>query len=211
MVLSADARKRDGGVSKADAQRERILRAAVRLFSERGYHATSLKQLADQAGMTAPNLYHYYRSKEAILFEVHSTQLTRLLADLERLSGTQPDAAERLFGFAYGMIYRDLEDPLAGFVPANRLLGLRGSNAKVIRELMRAIRDHWVTAINDGVAAGIFHVGEPKLAALNGLTMCSYVATWFDPKGAYSKTEVAEDAAQGCLRMVGYQGPTRGR
>jgi AcrR family transcriptional regulator len=189
----------------ADAQRQRILRAAVRLFSQRGYHATSLKQLARQAGMTAPNLYHYYRSKEEILFEVYNSQLTPLLEELEHLRRSEHDPAERIRAFAFGMVYQDLEEPMAGFVPSNRLLGLRGVRAKTIREKMREIRDHWVTTIQEGVDAGLFDVREPKLVALNALTMCSYVATWFDPKGAFSKADVAKEAAESVLRMLGYR------
>ena len=178
---------------------------AVRLFAQRGYHATTLKQLANQAGMTAPNLYNYYRSKEEILFEVHNSQLTRLLSELRELSATEKDVAARIYAFAYGMTHRNLEDPVASFVPSNRLIGLRGNKAKMIRELMRDIRREWVRSIEEGVRDGIFEVKEPKLAALNGLTMCSYVATWFDPKGAYSKEQVAGEAADSCLRMVGYR------
>lgn len=188
--------------SKADVQRDRILRAAVRLFAQRGYHATSLKQLATRAGMTAPNVYHYYGSKEEILFEVHNSQLTRLLGELRDLAAAERDPAARVRAFAYRMVHRNLADPLASFVPSNRLLGLRGSNANLIRELMRQIRDEWVRSIEQGVAEGVFDVAEPKLAALNGLTMCSYVSTWFDPNGAFTKEEVAAEAADACLRML---------
>ena len=62
------------------SRRARILVAAVKLFTRQGYKATSMKQLATELGMVPANLYNYYPSKQAILFQVLDSQLKTLLA-----------------------------------------------------------------------------------------------------------------------------------
>ncbi len=71
----------------ADTTRERILRAALRLFAEQGYGATSMREIAEQLGITKAALYYHFDSKEDIV--------RALLADVERQVGELADWAEQ--------------------------------------------------------------------------------------------------------------------
>ncbi len=64
------------GETPADTTRERILRAALRLFADQGYGATSMREIAEQLGITKAALYYHFDSKEDIV--------RALLADVER-------------------------------------------------------------------------------------------------------------------------------
>src|SRR5690349_2866683 len=79
-----------------DHQRAGILEAAARLFAARGYASTSMAQLAGARGMSKALLYHYYRDKEHILFDIADTYMNRLLAIIAETQ-TQPlDSRARL-------------------------------------------------------------------------------------------------------------------
>lgn len=65
-----------GRTRKADISRERVLEAAARVFAERGYAGTTMRAVADRAGLQAASLYYHYRSKEALIEAVISTALT---------------------------------------------------------------------------------------------------------------------------------------
>ncbi len=63
-----------------ELQRAAILEAAAKLFAERGFHNASMAQLAKTCGISKPLLYHYYRDKEHILFDVADSYMDQLLA-----------------------------------------------------------------------------------------------------------------------------------
>ena len=58
-----------------------IARAAARLFAERGYDATSVREIVEAAGVAKPTLYYYFRSKEGLAQALFTVPLTNLVAD----------------------------------------------------------------------------------------------------------------------------------
>src|SRR5512134_3784191 len=67
---------------------DRILQRALELFSDKGYDATSVREICEAAGVTKPTLYHFYRSKEGVYRAIVEGALERFRADLIRaLSG----------------------------------------------------------------------------------------------------------------------------
>ena len=69
-----------GRAAGYDDQREQILQQAAALFARQGYAATSMNEVAQACGLSKPAIYHYFRDKYALLFEICNTHLTRLLA-----------------------------------------------------------------------------------------------------------------------------------
>lgn len=88
--MDAPHAKGDSGGAAQKGTRARILDVAARLFMERGYAGTSVRDIAAELGIANPSLYHHFRSKEAILDELLSEPLERVEAaidEAERLSG----------------------------------------------------------------------------------------------------------------------------
>ena len=71
-----------------------IARSAARLFAERGYDATSVREIVEAAGVAKPTLYYYFRSKEGLAQALLTVPLTNLVAELRRIVTTieRPDA-----------------------------------------------------------------------------------------------------------------------
>jgi len=92
MGLSMSLTSAPTGRRAAEAERrERILQAAERAFVGNGFHATTMQHVADEAGMSAGNLYRYFPSKEAIvegLCELDQAELARAFAEL--MAGNRP-------------------------------------------------------------------------------------------------------------------------
>ena len=63
----------NGAGTAAPPVRPDIIAAATRVFSERGYHAASMSEIADEVGIRKPSLYHHVRKKEDLLFAIHET------------------------------------------------------------------------------------------------------------------------------------------
>jgi AcrR family transcriptional regulator len=98
---------------------DRILKSALELFSERGYEATSVREICEAARITKPTLYHFYGSKEGVYRALVEGALERFRADILRaLSGEAP-LRERLCRMARAYVDAAMREPdLARFVMA---------------------------------------------------------------------------------------------
>nr|WP_163566914.1 helix-turn-helix domain-containing protein [Fodinicola feengrottensis] len=77
---------------------EQIVRAAVRLFAERGFHATGIRQLAEQAGINSSTLYHYMGTKEDLLFRIVQDSSKRLIEAARQLTARELDPPAAICG-----------------------------------------------------------------------------------------------------------------
>jgi len=98
---------------------DRILKSALELFSDKGYGATSVREICEAAGITKPTLYHFYGSKEGVYRALVEGALERFRADIQRaLSGEVP-LRERLGRMARAYVDAAMREPdLARFVMA---------------------------------------------------------------------------------------------
>src|SRR5690606_29751059 len=76
--------------------RERVLTAALDLFADRGYDATSVNEVVLRAGVTKGALYHYFTAKEDLLYEIYRGLLDQQLTDLDRILAERTDPAAAL-------------------------------------------------------------------------------------------------------------------
>jgi AcrR family transcriptional regulator len=79
------ARPRNGLAAPPRERAEEVYSAALRLFHEKGYHATSMQDIAAAVGLYKGSLYHYIGSKEDLLVQVFERAMASLLADVERI------------------------------------------------------------------------------------------------------------------------------
>jgi TetR/AcrR family fatty acid metabolism transcriptional regulator len=85
-------------------KRRAILNAAIRVFARQGYHATRVADIADEAGVAYGLVYHYFRSKEAVMTELFTERWSLLLTASEELYARDVPAREKLDGIA-GFIF----------------------------------------------------------------------------------------------------------
>ncbi len=88
-----------------------IARAAARLFAQRGYDATSVREIVEAAGVTKPTLYYHFGSKQALAEALLTRPMNRLIAQLRDLEATEPDPVERLRGIFRAKLDFLLEEP----------------------------------------------------------------------------------------------------
>ncbi|MCY0874798.1 MAG: TetR/AcrR family transcriptional regulator, partial [Firmicutes bacterium] len=73
-----------------------IARAAIKLFNQKGYHATSVQDIADEVGLQKGSLYHYIASKEELLLQIASRSINGFSRELEQICDLPVSATERL-------------------------------------------------------------------------------------------------------------------
>ena len=180
------ARKRE-----REVKREAILRVAARLFNEKGFHATSLDEVAERLHVTKPTVYHYIKNKEEILFECVRIGIETLHAAVERVGSSGGTAVQKLEAAIReyaSIVAQDFgrcvilvgEDPLP---PESR---------KELRRLKRRIDHEFRGLIAQGVAEGSLAPCDPKLAAFILAGALSWIARWYRPDGPLAAPAIAE-------------------
>ncbi|WP_031526068.1 TetR/AcrR family transcriptional regulator [Streptomyces sp. NRRL F-5123] len=188
-----------------DAAR-RLVIAAVEAFAERGYHATTTRDIAGRAGMSPAALYIHYKTKEELLYQISKVGHLRSLAMLGEARDSGGSAADRLGAAVSAFVRWHAEHHTTGRVVQYELGALAEDHYAEIVVLRRQSEDAIRTIIADGVAAGEFDVPEVPGTTLAVLSLCIDVARWFNPAGRRTPDEVGALYADLVLRMVGADG-----
>ncbi|MEW5890600.1 MAG: TetR/AcrR family transcriptional regulator [Pseudomonadota bacterium] len=176
-----------------EIKREAVLRVAAQLFNEKGFHATSLDEVAERLHVTKPTLYYYVKNKDEILFEcvrIGLEMMQAAIAEAGKSGGTAMDkliAAMRQYALIvtmdFGMcLIRVGEDPL----PPDSRRKLRGLKAQIDREF-RAL-------IEQGIAEGSLAPYDAKIAAFTLAGALSWIGRWYRPDGPLRPEDIADQS-----------------
>ena len=188
--------------SHSDITGPRIRDAALRLFARHGYAAVSMRQIAAEVGVQAGALYLYTPDKQTLLAELMADHMNAVLAALAaEPMPTDPVAA--LDCFARFHVRFHLERPEAVFVAYMELRNLEPANFARIEALRRAYEDALQGILRAGVAAGVFHIPDTRLASMALIAMLTGVTTWYREGGRLSRDDVAAIYAEMARKAVG--------
>lgn len=172
--------------------REDVVLAAMKVFSERGYHGASMQDVAHAAGMQKASLYHHVKQKEDLLFAIHDRmidELTALIIPVVSSSKSPPDKISEIIRVATHFIADHREG-------ATVLLQELGLVKRPRWNPIVAKRDLFIQmvagVIDEGVTLGFFEETRPKVAARGITGMVNWCYTWFRPDGDLSPDDVAE-------------------
>jgi AcrR family transcriptional regulator len=179
--------------AKRRKRREEILHAALRAFRSKGYHATTLDDIADHLGVRKTALYHYFPDKETILYECHRESLAeikRLMKEAQELDSAADRLAHVIREHVRVMTDTLEGSPLAFEVPA--LSGRRQSQVIAARDRYeRELRK----IIDDGIKSKEFRQVDSKLAVFAILGAINWIARWYQPEGPLHGSELGAEFA----------------
>ncbi|MFF5335767.1 TetR/AcrR family transcriptional regulator [Streptomyces sp. NPDC013181] len=180
----------------------RLLVAAVDAFAERGYHATTTRDIAGRAGMSPAALYIHYKTKEELLHRISRIGHDRALALLESAADSGGSAAECLASAVRSFVRWHAERHTTARVVQYELDALGEEHRAEIIALRRRTDAVVRRIIGEGVASGEFDVPDVPGTTLAVLSLCIDVARWFNAQGSRTPDEVGELYAGLVLRMV---------
>ncbi|GAA2437834.1 TetR/AcrR family transcriptional regulator [Streptomyces glaucus] len=185
-----------------DAAR-RLLVAAVEAFAERGYHATTTRDIAGRAGMSPAALYIHFRTKEELLHRISRIGHDKALDILRTAARGEGSATERLADAVSSFVRWHAGRRTTARVVQYELDALGPEARAEIVALRRQVDAEVRGIVEDGVAAGEFDVRDVPGTTLAILSLCVDVARWFNVDGPRTPEEVGELYADLVLRMVG--------
>lgn len=182
---------------------ERLLDAAAGAFADRGFHATTTRDIASRAGLSAAGVYVHFDSKEAVLYALSRRGHEAAFA-LVHGSATGPGTptervARVMSAFAawhaeHYEVARVVQYEFPHLLPHHRaeVLTLRKNIDEAVRELLA-----------DGVASGEFHVADVRDTALALMSLCIDVARWYSPGVRRTPDRIGATYASLGLRLLG--------
>lgn len=192
-------------------RREHILQAAQKLFAEKGFRETNLNDVAIQLGFRRQAVYHYFRSKEDILYELIDRAGQSIATSAQPMLDSDMAPAEKLADVVRNHVRQLLTNIDIFRIQFSELFKLSGDRADGLRRDMNAYIREIAEVIEAGQKDGTFVNDVPATAqTLLILGMCNGTTDWYGSFPALRKIdEIADYAAQ--LALAGAMGITRTR
>lgn len=193
MAVTRKTKPTVGATAQRSARRDDVVRLAGQLFAQKGYRATTVREIADAAGILSGSLYHHFDSKESIGDEILTGFLDQILADYRAAvaSGGEPRAVLE-------QIVRSTSRTLAQHRAALAMLANDWSyftsqpRFGYLRKALREVEQTWISQLESGVAQGAFRSDlDPGLTYRMLRDVLWIPAAWHRSSG-YSTDQVVD-------------------
>ncbi len=180
-----------------------IHEAALTLFAERGYGATTMNDLARAVGIRAPSLYNYVASKHELLRRIMVTTMDDLIAGFHEAVADADHPAEKLRRATEAHIHYHARHRREAFVGNREIWSLKLPSRRAILAKRKDYSMLFRRLIEEGSKTGAFHAESARLVTYAILDMGIGVAAWFRSDGPYTEDELAHIYGDFALRLAG--------
>ncbi|MCS0499555.1 TetR/AcrR family transcriptional regulator [Protaetiibacter mangrovi] len=183
--------------------RDQVARAAVELFAEKGYATTSVQEVVERAGVTKGAMYHYYRSKDDLLFGIYERMLTLQREHLDEIIARGLPTAEALRMACIDVIETSIDSLQEGTVFFRSVHMLSPERQREVTRRRREYNDAFATLVRNGQREGLYRDDIPiAVLVANFFSDIHYLSNWYKPGGTESQTEVAEQITDLFLKGI---------
>jgi TetR/AcrR family transcriptional regulator, cholesterol catabolism regulator len=186
-VRQTSARVRE----RNEARRLEILRAAARVFRRHGIAAAGMREIAEEAGLSSGNLYHYFSGKDEILLFCQERSLERMLAAVGSANGSTTGRLRAVLRAHVHSMLDEMEGTTAHLdveaLPAHmraQMIERRDAYEQAVRGI-----------VDDGMKRGEFARGDAALVTRAMLGAVNWTARWYRPDGPQSVDQIADGLA----------------
>lgn len=177
--------------SRFSRRRATIIKSAAHVFGRKGFHATTLEEIAAELKVTKASLYYYFSTKEELLYEVHLLSMHDVLAGLENAQAAHASPVEQLSAALTQHLRVLAEDYEGAF-----LLQQEYDLPEEYRDKIVSLRDRYehglLGIVQSGVRSRAFRVKDARVAVRMMLGGVNWFLRWFRAGGRLSVDEIAE-------------------
>lgn len=188
-------------------QRDLILAEAAEAFAELGYAAASMSDLAARCGVSKSLLYHYFPSKEAILFALFDGYTERLLALCDSVAARRLPAQEHLDALVREFLAEYRTSQAVHKLLLQDVDHLPDDKAREIKGQQRAVIEAFRVAVQAALAPQL-KGAELTAATMMLMGMINWTFTWLDPEGPLSYAAFADAVLAVCRGGMGSLAPS---
>jgi AcrR family transcriptional regulator len=191
----------DGGVTN-QPRGELIRQAALELFAERGYPATTMEEIGRTAGIRGPSIYRHYSSKQQLLVEIMTATMDTLISEQQLAVRSSSDVVDRLRRMAEAHVRYHARHRLEAFVGNREIHNLEQGNREAVLRQRQTYERGLRAVIEAGMAEGRFHVGSARIASYAILDMGMGISAWFKSTGELSESSIVYEYGEFALKLV---------
>jgi AcrR family transcriptional regulator len=182
-----------GPSSRRGAQTEQeLIEVATALFYERGFHGTSMREIAQHVGVGQGAIYYHVVNKQELLYRIAKGSISELLAGGQNVLDLHETAISRLDAFVRFHVLYHAENRLRSKVADDQLHALSEEQAAEVI----AIRDSYEAILTSILEQGRRELGwqvrDTRITTFAIATMCTAVGVWYREGGRLSPDEIAE-------------------
>jgi AcrR family transcriptional regulator len=178
------------------SRKEQVIRKAAELFREKGYAASSMRDLAQKLGIEAASLYSHIKSKEEILQNLCFDMAAEFRKSLDEVEQLNVSSAEKLKRGIIGHIQVMAKDLTASAVFMNEHRHLSQPWLRQFLLLRINYINRFKEIIEQGVRSGEFKSSiDRKLSVMTLFSSLNWMPMWYDPSSAINSTELGEQLA----------------
>jgi AcrR family transcriptional regulator len=171
---------------------EKLMHVSVELFAEHGYAQTSVQQIVDAAGVTKGALYHYFSSKDDLLFDIYDRMLSLQRDHLDEIVARNLDPKETIRLVCIDVILTSIDWMHEGVVFFRSQHMLSAERQREVKRRRRQYNDAFEEILVRGRAGGVFRADiPPAILIAHFFSDVHYLAQWYSPGGALSPEQVA--------------------
>lgn len=178
--------------SMSSSKHTEIAQAAVRLFEQKGYRATSVQDIADAVGLQKGSLYHYIHSKEDLLMQIAHQAISEFNRTLEKINHENISPQKKLAKMIENHLTISAVNREAITVLLRDAFALEETQHRTIIELTDKYTDLVTSILQEGQQKGEFSVKHPKISALAILGACNWLYRWYQTDGSLTVQQISQ-------------------
>jgi AcrR family transcriptional regulator len=194
-------------MTRDEPVRQRLLAEATRLFAERGFESTSVQEIVSAAGVTKGAMYHYFDSKDDLLYEIYGRVLRMQMERLTRFADGAEPVGERLHAAAMDVVVTSVENLDDTKIFFRSMHQLAPDTQKSVRAERRRYHERFRDLVIEGQRAGVFRDDVPAEMVVDFFFgSVHHLGTWYHPDGPLSGEAVGRhfaDLLMASLRRPG--------
>jgi len=193
---AADGDAEADGSGRQGTVRQRILTAATRLFAEKGFESTSVQEVVEAAGVTKGAMYHYFGSKDDLLYEVYARVLRMQTARLDALATTDAPLDVRIHDAAADVVVTSVDNLDDTVIFFRSMHMLPAEKQTEIRAERRRYHEHFRDMVVEGQRTGAFRADVPAdLVVDYFFGAVHHLGFWYHADGPLSGAQIGRHFA----------------
>ncbi len=181
---------------KEKTKKEIIVEEAAKLFRDKGYKATSVRDLAQQVGLEASSLYNHIKSKEELLQKICFQNARRFLNGIKAVEEADLNITEKVEALIRLHVQIAAEDITSVTVFNDEWRHLSEPSLSEFLEMRRDYENRFKSIIQTGIEAGLFKALHPTIVLNTILTSTRWIHYWYKPDRGISEQELENNILQ---------------
>ena len=179
---------------KSKNTRKRLLQTAITLFAKKGFANTSIREIGKRAEISTSIIYHYFKNKEEILFEIIEKSSGELIKELVRIQREFSNPIDCLREMLMThMLHFSMKRKKEAQIVANDNHLLWGKHLKICRQNQRQIYGLYLKKLNALSKTGMMKDLDPTVVAFSIFGMINSFFMWYREGGRLQEKEVAKN------------------